>query len=358
MIDKRPALIARCASLGDVSRTIAFARDHDLLLAIRGGGHNGAGLGTCDDGVVIDLSLLKDIQVDPAGAHRPRRRRVHLGRGRPGDRRARTGNAERDHLDHGRRRPDARRGHRAPDPQVRARDRQPPRGGARARERRARARQRRGAPRPLLGDPGRRRQLRRRHVVPVPAARGRHGGRRPDVLAGRARRRGPLGLPRVPAGRSARAERLLRLPHRAAGTAVPRGDPPAQGLRRRLVLRRRGGGRRQGDGAAARRAARAAAARRGADAARDAPGRVRRPLPAGRPVVLARRLRQGDPGRGRADPRPLRRRHADDEVDDAHVPDRRRRPRRRRRPTRPGATGTRAGGRSSPASTPTRRTST
>ena len=66
MIDKRPALIARCASLGDVSRAIAFARDHDLLIAIRGGGHNGAGLGTCDDGVVIDLSLLKDIQVDPA----------------------------------------------------------------------------------------------------------------------------------------------------------------------------------------------------------------------------------------------------------------------------------------------------
>jgi FAD/FMN-containing dehydrogenase len=65
MIDKRPALIARCASLGDVSRTIAFARNHDLMLAIHGGGHNGAGLGTCDDGVVIDLSLLKDIQVDP-----------------------------------------------------------------------------------------------------------------------------------------------------------------------------------------------------------------------------------------------------------------------------------------------------
>jgi FAD/FMN-containing dehydrogenase len=65
MIDKRPALIARCASLGDVSRAVAFARDHDLLLAIRGGGHNGAGLGTCDDGVVIDLSLLKEIQVDP-----------------------------------------------------------------------------------------------------------------------------------------------------------------------------------------------------------------------------------------------------------------------------------------------------
>ena len=76
-------------------------------------------------------------------------------------------------------------------------------------------------------------------VVPVPAARGRHGRRRPDVLAGRARRRGALGLPRVPAARAARAQRLLRLPHRAAGAAVPGGAPPAQGLRRRLVLRRR-----------------------------------------------------------------------------------------------------------------------
>ncbi|MFL5823027.1 MAG: FAD-binding oxidoreductase [Solirubrobacteraceae bacterium] len=65
MIDRRPALIARCSDHRDVAAAVGFARDHGLLLAVRGGGHNGAGLGTCDDGVVIDLSGLKDIQVDP-----------------------------------------------------------------------------------------------------------------------------------------------------------------------------------------------------------------------------------------------------------------------------------------------------
>ncbi|HYB23218.1 MAG TPA: FAD-binding oxidoreductase, partial [Solirubrobacteraceae bacterium] len=65
MIDRRPALIARCADAREVADTVAFARAHELPLAIRGGGHNGAGLGTCDDGVVVDLSLLKDIAIDP-----------------------------------------------------------------------------------------------------------------------------------------------------------------------------------------------------------------------------------------------------------------------------------------------------
>jgi FAD/FMN-containing dehydrogenase len=65
MVDRSPSLIARCAGPEDVARVIAFARGHGVPLAVRGGGHHGAGLGTCDGGVVLDLSLLKDIQVDP-----------------------------------------------------------------------------------------------------------------------------------------------------------------------------------------------------------------------------------------------------------------------------------------------------
>lgn len=65
MIDRRPALIARCADGDEVAAMVGFARRHDLLLAVRGGGHNGAGLGTCEGGVVLDLSLLREIDVDP-----------------------------------------------------------------------------------------------------------------------------------------------------------------------------------------------------------------------------------------------------------------------------------------------------
>jgi FAD/FMN-containing dehydrogenase len=66
MIDKRPRLIARCANVADVIAAVTYAREAGLLLAIRGGGHSGPGLGSCDDGLVIDLSLLKGIRVDPA----------------------------------------------------------------------------------------------------------------------------------------------------------------------------------------------------------------------------------------------------------------------------------------------------
>jgi hypothetical protein len=65
MIDKRPAFIVRCADVADVVTAVKFARDNKLLLAVRGGGHNGGGLGTCDDGLVIDLSAMRDVRVDP-----------------------------------------------------------------------------------------------------------------------------------------------------------------------------------------------------------------------------------------------------------------------------------------------------
>ncbi len=66
MIDKRPALIAQCSDVADVIAAVNFGRDHNLVIAIRGGGHNGAGLGSCDDGLVIDLGRMKGIRVDPA----------------------------------------------------------------------------------------------------------------------------------------------------------------------------------------------------------------------------------------------------------------------------------------------------
>ena len=299
MIDKRPALIARCASLGDVSRAIAFARDHDLLLAIRGGGHNGAGLGTVDDGVVIDLSLLKDIQVDPTA------RTVRVGGG------CTWGEVDQATGEHGLATPSGiisttgvggltlgggighltRKCGLAIDNLLEAEL--------------------------VLASGERVRANAEEHPDLYWAIRGGGGNfgvvtsflfrlhEVGTVIAGPTfwpveRRRGrPFGLPRVPTGRTpCELNGFFAFAHGAAGTAVPRGDPSAQGLRGGLVLRRLGGGRRRGDGAPARRSARAAHARRSTDASRGAPGRLRRPLPAGRSVVLAGRFRQSDPGRG------------------------------------------------------------
>ena len=65
MIDRRPRMIARCADVADVIAAVNFGREHKLLIAIRGGGHNFAGLGICDDGLVIDLSRMNYVRVDP-----------------------------------------------------------------------------------------------------------------------------------------------------------------------------------------------------------------------------------------------------------------------------------------------------
>src|SRR6266404_2686374 len=65
MADRRPALIARCAGPDDVIAALRFAREHDLVVAVRGGGHSVAGFGTCDGGIVIDLSRMRGLTIDP-----------------------------------------------------------------------------------------------------------------------------------------------------------------------------------------------------------------------------------------------------------------------------------------------------
>jgi FAD/FMN-containing dehydrogenase len=74
-IDRRPALIVRCADAGDVLAVVDFAREQGLTVAVRSGGHSEAGLGTCDGGVLIDLSRLKRIDIDPIS----RRARIEPG---------------------------------------------------------------------------------------------------------------------------------------------------------------------------------------------------------------------------------------------------------------------------------------
>ncbi|MBT8283690.1 MAG: FAD-dependent oxidoreductase, partial [Muriicola sp.] len=64
MIKKHPGLFVMCVDVADVIASVNFARENDILLAIRGGGHNGGGLGLCNEGLVIDLSGIKFVRVD------------------------------------------------------------------------------------------------------------------------------------------------------------------------------------------------------------------------------------------------------------------------------------------------------
>jgi FAD/FMN-containing dehydrogenase len=65
MIDKRPLLIARCMDVADVVTCIHYARERGLPVAVRGGGHNGPGLSSVDDGLMIDLSMMRGVRVEP-----------------------------------------------------------------------------------------------------------------------------------------------------------------------------------------------------------------------------------------------------------------------------------------------------
>src|SRR5215468_4457349 len=65
MIDRKPALIAKCADAADVIAAVRFGRENALRVSVRGGGHNAGGLGVCDHGLVIDLSPIRYVHVDP-----------------------------------------------------------------------------------------------------------------------------------------------------------------------------------------------------------------------------------------------------------------------------------------------------
>jgi FAD/FMN-containing dehydrogenase len=65
MVDRRPELIVRCRGVADVMHAVRFARDHQALVAVRGGGHNIAGSALCAGGLIIDLSTMTSVRVDP-----------------------------------------------------------------------------------------------------------------------------------------------------------------------------------------------------------------------------------------------------------------------------------------------------
>ena len=244
MIDRRPALIARCAGAADVIAAVRFASEHGLLVSVKAGGSRRRRYGR--RGRRPDDRPLAD-ERDPRSTRYGGR--LASGGGatwgeldretqalRPGDHR-------RNRPDDGHCRPHARRRAWLPDAPLRPGLRQPALGRRRHRRRRAADGERRRAPRPVLGPARWQRQLRRRHLLRVPAPPRRPDGARrfrfPSLRPGP--RGGPL-LPRVHQHRAGRADDLPRLRH------LPR-RPPGRGLHR--LLQRPGGGGRAGASAAA-----------------------------------------------------------------------------------------------------------
>ena len=190
-IDRYPSLIVRPRTPEDVALAIALARRQRLPLAVRGGGHNVAGSGTCDTGIVLDLVEMTEVVVDTELST------IRAGGGCTWAQVDKAAGASarhprRPHLEHRGRRPDARRRHRLAEPQARLHERQPDRGRARHRRRRDRAGWRRQPPGPLLGPPRGWWELRCRHRLHLPRTPGQHRPRRADAV------------PRGPGGRRAR----------------------------------------------------------------------------------------------------------------------------------------------------------
>ena len=198
MIDRRPGLVARAAGADDVARVIAYAsesacRSPSAAAATTAPGWARSTTGSSSTSARSAASTSIRSHAPSASAAAapgarwtvpPTEHGLATPSGIIGDDRRRRAHAGR--------RP------RAPDPSLRPRDRQPDLRRGRPRQRRAGRREPRRAPGPVLGAARRRRQLRRGHGVRVPAPRGAHHRRRADVLAGRAGRRGALGVPRVP----------------------------------------------------------------------------------------------------------------------------------------------------------------
>ena len=195
LIDRRPGLIARCANTADVRDAIDLANTSNVEISVRGGGHNVAGLAVTDGGVMVDLSSMRGIHVDPAAQPGSGPGRGHVERVQPGHPRSRIGDDRGRGLHDRGRRADRRWRPRLADGQVRHVHRQPGLRRGRPGRRSGGHRQRDRGPGSVLGDPRRRRQLRRGHVVRVrrPSRRHRHRRHR-----GTPARRGGRGARHVP----------------------------------------------------------------------------------------------------------------------------------------------------------------
>ena len=297
MIDKRPLLIARCADVADVIAAVNFGRDNKLPIAIRGGGHNGPGLGSVDDGLVIDLSTMKGVRVDP------KQKTVRVGPG------CTTGDV--DHATQafgqavpfgvlsttGVAGPDAERRSRLPQPPVRPRGRQPVRGGRGSGRRQLRHRFRDGERGPAVGSARRRRKFRRRDQLPLPHPSGEHDLRRADRVRTRRRAHGDEMVPAIPAKGAGGILHFSRAAVGPARRSVSQGALVEEDVRARRVAQRAPLGGREGRQRGPRGPAEADHRLGPADALHGDPDAVRPAAAEGPAMVLEGRLRERTAGR-------------------------------------------------------------